>query len=85
MSYCRFLEADVYVYMHVGGWIECCGCRFSREESEFFGGFFRAYSTQQMTDHLRMHQREGDYVPERVFLRMEEDDSRNFPNARDGV
>jgi hypothetical protein len=26
MSYCRFSEGDVYMYHHVGGFVECCSC-----------------------------------------------------------
>lgn len=26
MSYCRFSEGDVYLFEHVGGYIECCSC-----------------------------------------------------------
>lgn len=26
MSYCRFLEADVYVFFSVGDYLDCCGC-----------------------------------------------------------
>jgi hypothetical protein len=26
VSYCRFSDGDVYLYAHVGGGFECCGC-----------------------------------------------------------
>lgn len=29
MSYCRFSDGDVYLYAHVGGGFECCGCSIS--------------------------------------------------------
>ncbi len=29
MSYCRWSDGDVYMYEHVGGFIECCACKFA--------------------------------------------------------
>lgn len=26
MSYCRFIEGDVYLFFHVGGYYDCCAC-----------------------------------------------------------
>ena len=77
MSYCRFLEADVYVFMHVSGYLDCCACIMSEED----WGSFSAHSTQEMVDHLRIHQSRGDYVPERVFDDLWADDAENFPSA----
>lgn len=28
MSYCRFSNGDVYMYLHADGFIECCSCSF---------------------------------------------------------
>lgn len=59
MSFERFLSSDVYVFEHVGGGIECCGCRL-----EGPGGgvlwFFNASTPQKMIDHLRLHEAYGD-------------------------
>lgn len=36
MSFERFSSSDVYIYEHVGGFIECCGCLFSDWNTEPF-------------------------------------------------
>jgi hypothetical protein len=75
MSYLRFLEGDAYVYMSVGGWLECSWCNLQAED---FGNFV-AHKTQDMIDHLREHQKQGSYIPERVFENLLHDDAENFP------
>ena len=32
MSYCRFGEADIYLFLHVGGGIECCMCSLANRQ-----------------------------------------------------
>jgi hypothetical protein len=75
MSYCRFLEADVYVFMHVSGHLECCACFMSEDAWDSF----EAHSTQEMIDHLNKHKAAGHDVPERVFKELWDDDAENFP------
>ena len=36
MSYCRFSEGDVYLYPHVGGGFECCGCSLTGKVATVF-------------------------------------------------
>ena len=43
MSYCRFSDGDVYLYAHVGGGFECCGCSVS--------GPVRSVFTEGYKDH----------------------------------
>lgn len=83
MSYCRFLEADVYVFTSTEG-IECCFCsliprHWIDEPDTLLGGYLEQdnpedtetyHSNQEMVDHLRKHQEAGHYVPERVFDRL---------------
>ena len=92
MSYCRFSEADVYVFTTSTG-IECCACSLQDREwvdepGAFFGGYLKPIgelvlylfdSNQGMIDHLEIHRAKGDYVPERVFKRLRdpEDEARN--------
>lgn len=87
MSYCRFGEADVYVYMDVCGALRCCGCtlpegepraddyaaRSRRHELEFFS------STEAMIAHLVAHEARGDRVPPDVAGELRRDDAENFP------
>lgn len=72
MSYCRFIEGDVYVYMSVSGFLECCACPLNLDSQNF-------YSTQEMVDHLQEHINTGHHVPADVFVRLYEDDRYNFP------
>lgn len=74
MSYCRFLEGDVYVFMHVGGYLECCACVMHKKD----WGSFEAHSTKAMVDHLEVHKTKGHIVPERVFTGLWADDAENF-------
>jgi len=76
MSYSRFLESDVYVFMHVGGYLECCACSLS--SSEELWGSFRANSTEEMVDHLAKHRNAGDYVLAGIEDRLWEDNAENF-------
>jgi hypothetical protein len=74
VSYCRFVEADVYVFMHVGGHLECCACILHKED----WGSFQADSTQKMIDHLIEHKNAGHHIPEHVYANLWADDAENF-------
>ncbi len=76
MSYARFGwdGSDVYIYLSVGGWIECCACILSHEDWEPF----HAGDTQTMIDHLKKHQLSGHHVPEYVFERLWEEHDENM-------
>lgn len=69
MSYCRFSNADVYVYMDVGGYLCCCGCSLSDDG--------RHYGTSDMVAHLREHIAKGDDVPDDVIPALEADAAEN--------
>ena len=80
MSYCRFckedriyhgiklVKSDVYVFEHVWGGIQCCGCKLS--ETPFGSATFFTYS--EMIEHLNEHKRVGHAVPEHVIPSLEE-------------
>ena len=36
MSYCRFSDGDVYMFAHVGGYIECCACSLAPKVKSIF-------------------------------------------------
>ena len=76
MSYCRFLEADVYVFMHVDGFLQCCACSITDDDDHW--GSFNAFSTAEMINHLNKHKELGHDVPDRVFENIERDDEENF-------
>ncbi|MEU3052233.1 hypothetical protein [Streptomyces griseus] len=76
MSYVRWGEqgSDVYVFWHVEGWIECCGCSL-REDG------FQAASADEMEQHLKEHRSVGDCVPDNVMpeIRADEKARVNYP------
>lgn len=52
MSYARWSEtSSVYVYAHVGGYIDCCGCT-------------RLHSISETVEHMQWHLDQGGIVPD---------------------
>jgi hypothetical protein len=84
MSYCGFLQADAYIFMHVGGFLTCCGCPLPSEKGMEVHSF-QANSTQEMLDHIDVHLESGHLIPSFVKERLIEDDEINFPISQDGV
>ena len=76
MSYARFGwdGSDVYVFMHVGGWLECCTCILSHESWESF----QAGDTKTMADHLKKHENAGHQVSRDIYDALWEDNKENF-------
>lgn len=83
MSYARFSKfSDVYIFHNGGGWLECCGCRFETKfldepQIDIFGiewdvevSNYKAFTPQDMIDHVKKHKRAGDKVPTRVVKRI---------------
>ncbi len=79
MSYARFGwgGSDVYVFMHVGGFLECCMCFLDDHQDE---GSFQANSTQTMIDHLNKHELAGHTIPLDIYDNLWADNKENFPN-----
>lgn len=63
MSYCRFGEADAYVYVSAEGLV-CSSCMLLTE------GDVILHSNEAMIDHLAAHQMVGHYIPETAFARL---------------
>lgn len=72
MSYARFSDADVYVFLSEMG-LECCGCWLNPSSSWTY------YSTQTMVDHLEEHIKAGHKVPATLIPELWLDDNFNFP------
>ena len=72
MSYARFGwdGSDVYVYLCMGGYYECCGCAFGTDE-------WRHADTDAILAHLRKHQEAGHHVPADTFEEIERDRAEN--------
>jgi len=71
MSYCRFIEADAYIFgttiPDVGDVLECCGCRLSADGEPAF-----AYFTTEdaMLAHIAEHREAGHFIPSDVDARL---------------
>jgi hypothetical protein len=64
MSFARFgPDSDVYVYYHVGGFYDCCGCRFM--PSQFL-------TKAEIIAHLQIHIGQGDKVPDDTIEQINE-------------
>lgn len=85
MSYCRFLQADAYIFESNRG-LECCGCiraprrKFDPPYVDMFGieheydyDYVYFDTAQEMLEHIAYHRSEGDNIPERVDERIRED------------
>lgn len=83
MSYARFgwEGSDVYVFLNVHGYFECCGCWMEpppeTNPESGFGMSFTCKDTQGMIDHLRKHEEEGHTVPDYTFERLEAEREEN--------
>lgn len=56
MSFERFSSSDVYIYEHVSGFIECCGCLFSEWDEEPFP---QLKTPREALTHLDKHEAAG--------------------------
>jgi hypothetical protein len=59
MSFERFSTSDVYIFEHVGGFIECCGCSFADWDTDPFPNFKTPYEALR---HLDAHEKAGDDI-----------------------
>ncbi len=57
MSFERFSTSDIYIFEHVGGWIECCGCWLSADTDDSW--FVELDTPREALDHLSKHQFAG--------------------------
>lgn len=91
MSYCRFSEADVYIYDHIQYGLYCCYCSISptskqynaffEEEVESYGDFIAGRDYDKMIAHIADHRAAGDFIPDYVDEYLIEDrDAENKKN-----
>jgi hypothetical protein len=77
MSYARFgwHGSDVYIYEHVSGFIECCGCSLAKDEDGgVFGfGYTHLKTPREALAHLDQHVASGDCVPMKTFERIRQE------------
>jgi len=73
MSYCRFIECDVYLYEHVNGFACCCSCRLSEEEDNV------SFKTPaKALEHLYEHKKAGHWVIESAIAELEYEVKTNY-------
>lgn len=78
MAYARFIENDVYVYLDVSGYFTCCACALNEvEEDQIFPASRSFYTTDDLIEHLREHQKKGDHVQDYVFERLLDEKEEN--------
>lgn len=67
MSFERFSSSDVYIFEHVGGFIQCCGCCLNNESlglSVEEDGFLSVElkTPREALAHLDLHEAAGDDI-----------------------
>ncbi len=93
MSYCRFTEGDVYIFLSSDqNKLECCGCILQErkwvddESYPILKGYLkdvgeiiqdRFDTTQDMLDHLEIHKKNGHYVPDSCIEGLLRDQEEN--------
>lgn len=80
MSYCRFIEADIYLYPDCHGGVVCCWCPLvEKEHSEYvFGCSCRGETFEEVERHIKQHIEKGHHVPDDVIDRLREDFETGF-------
>lgn len=92
MSFERFSSSDIYIYDHVSGFIECCGCSLIDPENGDIFGFARLKTPREALAHLDLHEEADDDIggarrriekeykdldaPIEPYVRSEEDEAR---------
>lgn len=88
MSFSRFgwEDSDVYVFEHVGGFIQCCGCAISEDEISLESfGMYDADTPREMLSHLDRHEEVGhnvDYARKNILAEYEDLDVTIEPYVR---
>jgi hypothetical protein len=59
VSFERFSSSDVYIFEHVSGFIECCGCWITEPEDPQIFGFARLKTPREALAHLDAHEQAG--------------------------
>lgn len=62
MSFERFGSSDVYIFEHVGGFIQCCGCSLVNPEDEEMFGSAELKTPREALVHLDLHEEADDDI-----------------------
>lgn len=79
MSFARFSEGDVYVYLNVDGYFECCACALLGPL--LTGGCVTVETSAEMLAHLESHRAVGHDVPEDCLEELRSDAEANDRRA----
>lgn len=66
MSYCRFTEADAYIFESINGYFECCICSIAPDTV----ASTIVNTREELLFHVYEHRELGDYIPESVDFRL---------------
>lgn len=66
MSYCRFTEADAYIFESINGYFECCLCSIAPDTI----ASTIVNTREELLFHVYEHRELGDYIPESVDFRL---------------
>jgi hypothetical protein len=72
MSFARFSEGDVYVYLNTSGLYECCFCSLA-------GECVRVPTAAEMLSHVEEHRRAGHEIPDRCVLELRAEEASGNP------
>ena len=69
MAYSRFIDSDIYIYPHVGGWIECAACWLNegRAKKSLFLRCVEINNDNDLTEHLNIHKLAGHKMPDNLL------------------
>jgi hypothetical protein len=72
MSYCRFGEADAYIYYSAYDALVCMACSLMpiKDDELFPDTFIAETDYPKMLDHIAEHRNNGDYIPFSVDERL---------------
>jgi hypothetical protein len=78
MAYSRFADSDIYIYSHVGGWIECQACWLNERSDEYslFSMSEEIYDDKHLIAHVGAHIKAGHDVPQGLLMDILADDER---------
>ena len=78
MAYSRFIDSDIYIYAHVGGWIECAACWLNERSDEYslLSMSEEIHDDGHLIAHVREHIKAGHDVPESLLDQILNDPER---------
>lgn len=78
MAYSRFFDSDIYIYSHVGGWIECQACFLNEPSNEYslFSMSEEINDDVHLITHIREHIKAGHDIPEGLLEEILADNER---------